>query len=120
MLEKEKMLKTNIVFQPLTKDKFSYLNFFWFVVSNSVSPFVQDFIFITCCSVTTFHSLPHDKILDWLKAFADDKINVTKTYKSVSGREENIVGKGYQHFLLFSQCFQKASYTGSLKAMIVW
>ena len=27
---------------------------------------------------------------------------------------------GYQHFLLFPQVFQKASYTGSLKVGIVW
>ena len=36
---------------------------------------------------------------------------------------ENIVGKGEnadcQHFLLFSQCFQKASFPGSLKFGIV-
>ena len=35
---------------------------------------------------------------------------------SVFDREENIVGKGenagYQHFLLFPQCFQKPSYVG--------
>ena len=37
------------------------------------------------------------------------------------GRVENIAGKGqnagYQHFLLFPQCFQKLSLSGSLK---VW
>ena len=37
---------------------------------------------------------------------------------------ENIVGKGentgYQHFLLFPQCFQKASCPGSVKAGIIW
>ena len=42
--------------------------------------------------------------------------------KSV-GSVENIVGKGenagYQHFLLFPQCFQKASFLGSLKTEIV-
>ena len=39
--------------------------------------------------------LPKDKILDWskLKAFADDKINVTKKLKFVVGWVENIVGK---------------------------
>ena len=40
-----------------------------------------------------------------LKAFADDKINVTEKLKFVLGLEENNVGKGenagYQHFLLF-------------------
>ena len=38
---------------------------------------------------------------------------------SVFDRIENIVGKGenagYQHFLLFQQCFQKACPLGSLK-----
>ena len=58
-------------------------------------------------------------ILDWskLKAFADDKINVTEKLKCVFGRVENIMGKGKnagkQHFLLFL-CFQKAFSTGSL------
>ena len=39
---------------------------------------------------------PHDKILDQtrLKAFADDKLNVTKMIISVFERVENIVGKG--------------------------
>ena len=74
----------------------------------------------------TINSLPNDKILDWskLKALADDKINVTEKLKFVLRRVENIVGKGenagYQHFLLFPQCFQKASFQGSLKVGIVW
>ena len=65
------------------------------------------------------NSLPDDIILDLtkLKAFADDKFNVASMLISVSGREENIVGKGenagYQHFLLFPQCFQKDSFVGS-------
>ena len=39
---------------------------------------------------------PHDKILDQtkLKAFADDKLNVTKMIISVFDRVENIVEKG--------------------------
>ena len=42
------------------------------------------------------NSLSYDKILDWsrLKAFSHDKINVAKESKFVTGREENIVGKG--------------------------
>ena len=43
---------------------------------------------------------------------------------SVTDWVENIVGKGenagYQHFLLFPHCFQKASVPGSLKVGIVW
>ena len=37
---------------------------------------------------------------------------------------ENIMGKGenagYQHFLLFPQCFQKALLSASLKVGFVW
>ena len=60
------------------------------------------------------NSLPNDKFLDLskFKAFADDKINVAHF---VLGKVENIVGKGenagYQHFLLFLQCFQKDSFS---------
>ena len=65
-------------------------------------------------SFKVFNSLPNNKILDWskLKTFADKKINVTEKLKFVLDRVKNIVGKGenvgYQHFLLFLQCFQKA------------
>ena len=58
------------------------------------------------------------------KAFADDKSNVAEKLKYVWGSVENIVGKGgnsgFQHFLLFPQCFQKASFSGLLKVGIVW
>ena len=68
-----------------------------------------------------FNPLPNDQILDWpkFKAFAEDNLNVAKMMVSLYDRVENIVGKGenagYQHFLLFPQCFQKASSIGSLK-----
>ena len=43
------------------------------------------------------------------RAFADDRLNGAKIMVPVFDREENIVGKGenagYQHFLLFPQCF---------------
>ena len=43
---------------------------------------------------------------------------------SVFDRVENIVGKeenaGYQHFLLFPQCFEKASFPDTSKIVIVW
>ena len=46
-------------------------------------------------------------------------MNVPKMMISVFDMEGNIVGKGenvgYQHFLLFPQCFQKASLVMSLK-----
>ena len=45
-----------------------------------------------------------------LKAFADNKLNVATMAISLFDRVENTVGKGenagYQHFLLFPQCFK--------------
>ena len=74
----------------------------------------------------SFNPLPDDKIFDWskLKAFADNNLNVAKMMISLYDRVENIVGKGenagYQHFLLFPQCFQKASFPEASKGVIVW
>ena len=68
------------------------------------------------------NSLPNNKILDWfkLKALADDKRNMTEELKFVLGRVENIVGigenAGYQHFLLFPKCYQKASSSRVVKS----
>ena len=46
-----------------------------------------------------------------LKAFEDNKFNMARVMRFIVDRVENIVGKeenaGYQHFLLFPQCFQK-------------
>ena len=70
-------------------------------------------------SEIAFNPFRHDKFLDWskLKAFADDKINVTEKLEFVFERVENIVEKGgnagYWHFLLFPKCFQKPSFLGS-------
>ena len=59
-----------------------------------------------------------------LKAFADDILIVVQMMIRVTDRIENIVGKGenagYQHFLLFPQCFQKTPFQGSFKVGIVW
>ena len=69
-----------------------------------------------------FKSLLNGKIVDWskFKAFANGKLNVVRIMISVSDRVENIVGKGEnagsQHFLLFPQCSQKASFSVG----IVW
>ena len=71
------------------------------------------------------NSLPNGKIFDWskLKAFTDDKIKVNEKLKFGLRRIENIVRKGenagYQHFLLFPQCFQKSSVSRSLKVGIM-
>ena len=54
------------------------------------------------------NSSPNDKILELsrLKAFTDKKINMAQKLKFVYGKVKIIVGKGYQHFLLFPKCFQ--------------
>ena len=60
------------------------------------------------------NSFPNNKILDAtkLKAYADDKLNIHKMTISLFDRVENTVGKGkntgFQHLLLFPQCFFKA------------
>ena len=58
-----------------------------------------------------------------LKAFADDKLNIAKTTISLYDGLENTVGKGenagYQHYLLFPQCFPKPTSLESLKIRIV-
>ena len=72
----------------------------------------------------SLNPLPHDKILDQtkLKAFADDKLDVTKMSISVFDRAENTVGKGeiactmlYQNVYkrLLSQKHQKVSLCGN-------
>ena len=49
---------------------------------------------------------------------------MTQKLKFVLGNVENTVGKGenagYQHFLLFPQCFLKFSFPEVLKVGIVW
>ena len=72
------------------------------------------------------NSLPNNKIwgLTKLKVVADNKFKFAKMLISLFDRVENIVGKEenacYQHFLLFLYCFQKASFSGSVKVGIVW
>ena len=64
-------------------------------------------------------SFLNDNFFNWakFKAVADYKLNVTEIMISVFVRVENIVGNGknagYQYFLLFSQCVQKASFAGT-------
>ena len=52
------------------------------------------------------------------------QLNLAEMMTLVIHRGENIVRKGenagYHHFLLFLQCFQKASSSGSLKVKIMW
>ena len=67
-----------------------------------------------------FNPFPHNKILDQikLKAFADDKLNVTKMIISVCDRVDNIVGKGEiacTSNVSFSHMFSKAFFPRPIK-----
>ena len=70
-------------------------------------------LFLSLFKFLYFNSFPNNKILDKskLKAFTDDELNVAEVMISVFHKIENTVGKGesagYQHFLLFPQCFHK-------------
>ena len=59
-----------------------------------------------------------------MKAFADDKLNVTKMIISVFDRVENIVGKGEiackSNFSIFHNVFKKASFPDPSKGVILW
>ena len=74
--------------------------------------FIEELAKVRQIKLTMYYlnSLPNDKILDLpeLKAFAGDKINVTKKLKHALAGVENIVGKG-----------ENAS-SGSLEVRIVW
>ena len=78
-----------------------------------------------CQFYLSINSLQNDNFLDLsnLKALARDILSVAEKLKLVLGRTENIVEKGenagYQHFLLFLQCFQKTSFYRLLKVGIV-
>ena len=69
--------------------------------------------------------LQNYKIFGWtkLKAYAEVKSNVDYLMISLFGRAEDIVGKGenagYQHFLLYPQCFTNPSSLGSLRVGII-
>ena len=76
----------------------------------AISPFV---------ALLPYNPFPQDKILDQtkLKVFADDKLDVAKMVISVFDTVANIVRK---QFLLFPQCFQKASFPDTSKGVVVW
>ena len=60
---------------------------------------------------------------DQIEIIADNKLNTDKMTVSLLDRVENTKGKGenagYQHFLLFPQCFPKPSSLGLFKIWIV-
>ena len=87
---------------------------------------VSIWFFSLKATLSSFNSLPNNKILDLtkFKTFADNKIILIQKLKFMLERVENIVGKsenaGYRHFLFFPQCFQKLSFPEVLKVGIVW
>ena len=59
-----------------------------------------------------------------MEEFADHNFKSDERGRKLVKQVENTVGKGeitrYEQFLLFPQCFQKASFPGSSKDVIVW
>ena len=59
-----------------------------------------------------------------LKEFADDRFKFDENGRKLSKQVENTAGKGeiagYEQFLPFPQCFQKACFPGASKGVIVW
>ena len=84
-----------------------------FVTESSCNRRQLNFSLLTLVS-NDFFFLP-----DQIESNCRRQIKCCKNIFSVFDRIENIVGKGenagHQHFLLFPQCFQMASSTGSLK-----
>ena len=66
------------------------------------------FVLLWICNIL-LNSLPNDKMLDFF-FFQTQSISKRQNLKCTLGKRENIVGKGenagYQHFILFPQCFQ--------------
>ena len=79
---------------------------------NSIS---INLLHCVCVQLLIVNPLRNKKFLDVtkLKTFVDEKLDVAKMTNSLFNTAENAVGKGenagYQHFLLFQQCFLKLS-----------
>ena len=78
--------------------------------------------FLKAPSLTFYHQ--QNFRLVQIESICRRQIKYNINLKFVLGRKENMVGKGgnagYQHFLLFPPCFQKASFTKVLKVGIMW
>ena len=78
------------------------------------------------CNTLHLNPLPDDKISDWskLKQSADNNFEFDVNSRKFSKLVENTVGKGeiarYEQFILFPQCFHKASFTEASKGVIMW
>ena len=98
---------------PLPDDKMSAL--------PKLKAFADDKSNVTQNIKVALHRI--EKIVEKEEAFADDKSNITQNIKVEVQRIENIVGKeenaGYQHFLLYLQCFQTAFSSSASKVVIV-
>ena len=96
-----------------------FTKIFFFLYNIFRSPVVGGKLWLVNDKKYTFSfKLFTKKKLGWskLKQFSDDKSEIAQMPKFVNDRVENSVAKGgnagYHDFLVFQQCFQKASYTG--------
>ena len=88
-------------------------------ILSKVLPIILDMLIFS--SANAFHPLSNDKILDWskIKHLQMTKKMWMKKLKIGLGKVEIIVenreNAGFKHFLRFPPCFQKASFSRSLK-----
>ena len=98
-----------LIHSNLEIEKAAYRHVFVVLNIGYSAPYVFFALFIGKFIKCVFNLLPNNKILDQsnLKAFVDDKkVNfVVERVENIGIKVENA---GYQHFLLFPQCFQKA------------
>ena len=99
-----------------------------------LSPRPKYRLVLQCTHPTEFSTLPkHVKLLHiinplsqtnisalfTLKVIGDDKLNDVKMIISICDRSERGENAGYQHVLLFPQCFQKAFFSGASKSVLL-
>ena len=94
--------------------RFSLLPTMFSTLSETRMKFSFRFLLVSANSLNV--NQPDDKISDWseLKAFADDKFNITQMLISVFARVENVVGRGenagnqllFSHNVKFINSFQ--------------
>ena len=93
---------------------------------NQFFPHTHNFFHPVKKEITSFNLRPNDKNLggNQIGSICRRQYHVANMLISLFDRVENIVGKGentgYQHFLLFPQCFQNASFSRLLKIRTVW
>ena len=77
-----------------------------------------------CVVEITHYQMTNFRLFSKLKELADNNFRFDENGRKLYKRVENTVGKGeiagYEQFLIFPQCFQKACFPGASKGVTVW